>query len=109
MAGSKRKAAQILRKAAALIDKVGWHQGSYENYGTGQLCALGAINTTAAGRPSKDYSVELNHELAMKAMKRVIGRRIPDWNDEVGRSREEVTAAMRRTARLLEHGLQVGE
>lgn len=105
---NKRKAAQILRNAAKLIEKVGWHQGSYKSYASSAVCALGAINQTLRGRATSEYSSTPDENLAKEALKKVVGCNLPAWNDAYGRTREDVLRGLRETARRLEHGLQVG-
>lgn len=46
---NNQEIADILEKAAEVIDTQGWIKGGYEN--ENGVCALGAINTIIAGKP----------------------------------------------------------
>lgn len=94
---TKKHAASVLRRAAVLIETKGFNKGAYGNDDVG-YCALGAI-----GMASNWITLP-----ATRALQSFLGHsHIPTWNDNQKRTAEEVTKALRGTARALEHGLEV--
>lgn len=83
-----------LLRAADILEKEGWHQGSY---GTGPHCAVGALSK-AMGRewPSNSEAVTL--------LRRYVGGppnwSMIQWNDQPGQTKENVIATMRAAAML---------
>jgi hypothetical protein len=87
---------QLLLDAAALIDKVGWCQGTAVNH-QGQLCAAGAMyysnKVVYLHGDLSVYNEARNHFLDT-----IKDHNVPTWNDAPGRTQEEVVAAMRKAA-----------
>ena len=79
---------EVYLRAADLIEERGWCQGKF---GTDdRLCILGAI--FAAER-------EWHRSIGLDALRMVIGRDvIVPWNDQEGRTQEEVVSALREAA-----------
>ncbi len=97
---SARQAATILRNAAKVIETYGWRRGVMGNKKLG-FCALGSIDHV---QPVYNKS----RSLAEKALRTIIGvSSIADWNDAFASGAKEVTSAMLKVARELEHGLVV--
>lgn len=113
--------AALLARAADIIDERGWNQGFYYN-DTGCVCVLGAIHAAVAEAAGQDVTEDrlkfphlplseesrplvqsYNH--AVKALSDTVPfgdafrSAIPDWNDENGRTKEEVQALLRRAAK----------
>lgn len=104
---SKRAAAAILRKAANALDEFGWIQKSYGSQVHG-FCALGSINHIVPNTVNTPAKQLRNKWLAQSALCQTVGTNwIPDWNDHKVGSKDDVTGAMRKAARDLEHGMQV--
>lgn len=80
----------VLWNAADYIEKHGWCQNTIETAG-GQVCAMGGI--IAVGRSNL-----VDAQVAINRMTAHIGRRIPFWNDEPGRTKGQVVAALRAAA-----------
>jgi hypothetical protein len=90
----------ILRRAADLIEPKGrWHQGSLAATAIGNTigpqapgavcwCAMGAIIKESGGNDGPAY----------RALAEVIGRTVPDFNDDPATSQEMVVAALRAAA-----------
>src|SRR2546423_6957485 len=105
------------RAVADVIERNGWHQGSYfyaepgKPAGQSRLCALGAINVVTHGVPwsplwetaarERGAAVVMAITGYIKASGRA-GETLVDWNDEPGRTAEEVTAAFRACADRIE-------
>jgi hypothetical protein len=97
---SKRSVAKHLRQAANLIVNKGFCKGIYTD-GKG-FCALGALYQYGQNNRAPTPLIDA----AQEALSRVIGfGYIPSWNDAPGRTKAEVVGALRKTARLLEHGM----
>lgn len=103
--------ADTLARAADHLDRVGWHQGwiydiSQADTGTPiadcRVCIAGALATAIYGQPR--YGGEENTsqvELMMaaeEAVQRHLGQDFIQWNDTRGRTKAEVTTALRDTA-----------
>jgi len=85
-------AADVLNKAADLIERDGWTQGTYQL--DGKRCVDGAISAT-----SHDWSTWRNRKEARELLRDTIGAQIlVDWNDAPGRTKTEVVAALRAAA-----------
>jgi hypothetical protein len=85
---------RILLRAAELIAERGWAQGGYEME-DGTLCALGAINYAAVGVPY--YRRNAAGVAATQQLRRAVAQcprwfyaSIDQWNDDPGRTAEEV-------------------
>jgi hypothetical protein len=91
--------ADLLDKAADIIERDGWCQGKYaSDPETGPCCALGAIRRAATGTAfpacDDDWDAITN---AGRALARLTGF-VPGWNDTQGRQAVEVTAALHAAA-----------
>ena len=75
----------VLLDAADYIEEYGWCQYRWQD--GEKVCALSAISVTA-GR---------NLE-AIGRLRKFLGGRIDTWNDTVGRTKDEVVAALRACA-----------
>lgn len=87
------RVSDVLRKAAAKLEKYGWVQGS-SNYGVMRkpCCALGAI-IAVSGSDGGGFA-------ARERLKAVLGiGSITVWNDQSGRTAREVVSALRKAAR----------
>ena len=95
-------AGKLLLKAAAWIEHHGWIQGklSWAN----KVCALGALSNAAEGGP---YEPIIEAEERLKALlpepyrsDKHVGSlcALAAWNDERGRTKDEVVAKMRAAA-----------
>lgn len=91
-----------LDKAADIIDELGWTQRSYHGP-DGGVCCLGAIQLAVGAGPTSDPI----HDAARLLCRRVGApdptdrprRKVVEWNDAPGRTREQVTAALRGDTR----------
>lgn len=103
---TKAKTARgVLAAARRVIEKFGWYQGSEQDYATGAVCLYGAIQAVVSGNP-ENY-VETRAALGdvyddiTKIVQKNISAKDPydvliaEWNDEVGRTVDEVLAVMR--------------
>lgn len=111
-------AAEILNKAAEVIETRGWHQGGYMPYGddtsTCPVCVLAAINIAAGHHPETDFEIGhptgdparqaaeefadhlgIGEQLQYYSVTEVIGEQ---WNDHDASSAEQVIAELRATA-----------
>lgn len=100
-----REAGALARQAAAVIEVRGWNQGSFEA-DSGEVCIRGAFNmayrTTSAG-PSclaeTTFSLWLKDlGVIQKSSNGYYGNRLAEWNDEPGRTREEILAYLNKFA-----------
>ena len=106
--------ADVLNEAARIIRRNGWHQGFYYDrsqnaYGTRfdqcRVCARGAINLAVAPPDSEDLRRQAIYAVA--AVERWLDTNRPQddtyslaaWNDEAGRTVDEVLAALEYAAR----------
>lgn len=108
----------LLTRAADIIEERGWYQGSWAG-NDGCVCAWGALNIAiaeaaglvndeAAKPPDPDFfpgDLYNAHAEAELVLSRTINRAANDtyvgiekWNDEPGRTKEEVQAMLRRAA-----------
>lgn len=119
---------KILRDAAEALEKGRLAKGTYFNPYSGGMCARGAVMMARAGfcRPDDVVAsmrfhdayleecqlVDDHEERLMRAVAEFIGLEhgewrcfggdIASWNDEEGRTKEDVVAALRGTADMLE-------
>lgn len=80
----------ILWNAADYIEAHGWCQGTIK-VGV-RVCAMGALSESIGDR---------NHVIAQDAVNRLtarVGTYVAQWNDDPGRTKEEVIAALRAAA-----------
>ncbi|MFJ4808551.1 DUF6197 family protein [Streptomyces longwoodensis] len=107
------KVADALDAAAAHIERVGWFQGDMYDPEQARIkpltqcavCALGAINVALHGSPqfplhdSEEWGSVDAHDLAdYVTARRIEGFDLAAWNDEPGRTQDDVTTALRETA-----------
>ncbi len=93
---------------AAEVVRQGWYQGFYYNASCTAFCAVGAIReatcpgywTSRAGEATDD--ARLTAESALNELRMDVGCPVPHWNDEAGRTAEQVAAQMEATAKRLE-------
>jgi hypothetical protein len=106
--------AEILREAAAVIERNGWCQDDYYDWVQKQaeskppaecrVCAVGAINLAATGEP-RDVRPDEGVTGALNVLATSLNIHcIPDWNDAPGRTVTEVLDALHRAAQLAEGG-----
>jgi len=101
----EQRAGAIARQAAAVIEVRGWNQGNFQA-DDGEVCVRGAFNSawrqTSAGPPC---FAEVEFSLWLKDLG-VLDRSptgyyanyLADWNDEPGRTKEEVVGYLRKFA-----------
>jgi hypothetical protein len=99
---------EILTKAAEVIETRGWHQGDFvppnTDPETAPVCVMAAINVAAGMRPNgyRSGAMPADDVDALYAARRALGARVADdivaWNDQEGRTRDEVTTALRECA-----------
>ncbi|MFN0145341.1 MAG: hypothetical protein ACKVT1_02430 [Dehalococcoidia bacterium] len=87
------EAAAALEKGADYIEEHGWRQGEYGMHG-GPVCLDGALDITSAGD-------DIVADRAALAVDGWLYRRRFEWNDDPGRTKEQVTEAMRAVAASL--------
>jgi hypothetical protein len=109
----KTEVADICDKAADVIDRNGHHQGYLYDETTAddglllQACpvdAVGAVNVAVFGKPRWPAEVHAGSPLAQAAvlaLEETVGGPVPGWNDEAGRTGEEVITALWETAERL--------
>jgi hypothetical protein len=89
----RRRVAQKLRAAADLLATGGWVQ--CVTYSLDRHCMVGAIAATPDTQDDQLYPV------AVKAVSEhlgIAGHHLARWNDQPGRTAEQVIAALRETA-----------
>lgn len=96
--------ADILDRAADLIEERGWNQGWYVNE-CGGLCAVGAMYTAAGvelpvGAEFPDIPDEVSNAVlrAFRVFGDHVKRLASAWNDAPGRTKEEVVSTLRAAA-----------
>lgn len=89
---------KVLRRAAQVLDERGWTRGRYER--RGRVCMVQAINVAC---PGTEFRTRLD---CYEAVGKVIGemRSLSGWNDEPGRKKSEVKAALLAAAERAEAG-----
>lgn len=99
----KRQAKTLLRNAATLIREVGWAQGAsvVTAHPGGPVigyCATGAINTASV----KMKWVAVAYGRAFDALDKATNRRgILDFNDALGRTKEEVLTLFKKAEKYV--------
>lgn len=103
--------ADVLEAAANLLESKGWGQGEFMNAidpdDATKFCAVGAIRTVTgyslAGRRDEDYAVYRKRYAcslqANVALGDKVGTDVVHWNDQPGRTAEEVIDALKQTAK----------
>lgn len=96
--------AEVLRRAADILDENGWGQGwLIDPDGGSCACAVGAIQLASGMTPQEIRYGGLTKELAVRATRffsAVLKSTVSAWNDEPGRTAEEVIAKLREAAEL---------
>lgn len=87
---------EILARAADLVDN-GWCQGVYQD-DDGNVCMRKAL-LIASGLSEDNFIPENIYQAAWKEIG--YGERMTDWNDASGRTKEEVSTALRNAKRWL--------
>ncbi|MFZ3592248.1 DUF6197 family protein [Streptomyces sp. BH104] len=96
--------ADVLDKAVAYLDQYGWLQGDFaQSDKECPACAVGAINAAMFGTPHPlaiDGTWTETDEVAEVVVEQsgIEGFDLAAWNDIEGRTKEEVTEALRSTA-----------
>jgi hypothetical protein len=96
-------AAKLLLKAAAIMEERGLAQGEYV-LGNGAVCIYGALYTAQDAvkcmRDADDHPVfrEAKGRLSDNLMNGPGGMGIINWNDKLGRTKDEVVAKLRAVA-----------
>lgn len=115
-APSKTAIADILDKAAEVIDRNGHHKGylyDEEQADSGllvQCCrvdVVGAINVAVFGVPrwpADDHAGSPLAQAAVLALQETAGRPVPGWNDEAGRTSDSAITALWDTSERLRKG-----
>lgn len=113
---TRSEIADILDRAAAHIELVGWVQGVlYDDFTDPgvpltecRVCAIGAINVALYGSPRFPMGADLDelmaHDVADFVRPNIDGAELADWNDFHAQSKDEVTALLRTTAAELRSG-----
>lgn len=91
-------AADVLERAAELLERDGWCQRQLHHC-DGSRCVRGAIIDAAleVGEGSLPPSEWLRRHLGAK-------RSLPEWNDDPGRTADEVIAKLREAAKVARGG-----
>lgn len=84
---------EVLRRAADIIERRGWCQNDYQDGAA--VCILGALRLAITG--NTDNHSDRVHNPAERLAKN-LGQAPWVWNDEPGRTKEEVIAALRSAA-----------
>ena len=96
--------AEILAKAADVIETRGHHKGHYTDAEGQRVCAIGAM-CVVAGLPLFSFGV-FGHDApeaadvfaAIDVLRGHVGMSVPAWNDAPERMHEEVVTALREAA-----------
>lgn len=93
-------ARSLISRAAQILRTGGWCQGDYSNYTTGEHCIVGALlaASTVEGQDAAYSRAKTLVRLAIGIYPDT-GGSIPRWNDEPGRTVDEVLDALERAAR----------
>ena len=89
--------ADVLDRAADLIEEKGWCQHRYKGY-FGAYCALGAINEINYGNPSGVVGTKAEAEVLLEGK---LGLDVARWNDAWEQTAEAVIDTLRDVARGL--------
>jgi hypothetical protein len=93
--------ADLLDRAADLLERDGWCQGSLDN-ADGQRCVMGAVYAARddlvwSNDLASERSLSVTHQ-ATDALFDAIGWNIPEWNDSEQTSFEDVLSLLRGVA-----------
>ena len=90
-----------LRAAAEVLERGGWTQGRYYRPETGCRCAIGAIVAVLGGHDT-EFTIPDEAQPRWRAVEGALEAHlnhfIDIWNDEPGRTADEVIAALRAAA-----------
>lgn len=89
--------ANLCDDAANYIDTHGWIQGDYKDL-TGAVCTLGAMKAVAGDIGDLVEPVVSAHRAVSKHLGFAGGLHVADWNDETGRTVDEVVQVLRDVA-----------
>lgn len=91
--------ADVLRRAADLLEEFGWCQRRWGSKAQGEMCATGAIREALA-----EYGFSKDDLKPIVTVARLLGPpySIISWHDTPGRTKAEVTAALRQAAERVE-------
>lgn len=98
----QQRMAELARRAANIIDENGLFQGDFydpwaKDSDRCAVCAVGALRLVLANRPDAEPDDTELLTTTVDSFATFLGvPSIPDWNDEPGRTAEEVVAAYRR-------------
>jgi hypothetical protein len=87
---------KILLDAADYIERHGWCQKAYQN-GLGNVCIIGALSQVVQWPDDRQGRVIM--EISPRLKKYLGATRVDNWNDALGRTKEQVVAALRGAAR----------
>lgn len=93
-------AADLLREAADMIERVGWTQRAYASYKNGQCigyCVVGALS--AASKDSTGPGALRVVSMAKTLLGDLVGPYISYWNDSPDQTKENVLSTLREVAR----------
>jgi hypothetical protein len=93
------QAQQDLLAAADYLDTHGFCQGQKYDRATGSVCIVGALSAVIGGNPRFDALFESYRGYpALDLLVYYLGKTPATWNDERGRTKDEVVQAMREAA-----------
>lgn len=93
------KLSEVFDKAADIIERVGWCQGTvYDTY-DGSVCQLGAVRIAVSGNPYHEFYPE--SVAAEKELEKIVGMNPVHWNDRVVRDRMTVISTLRDAADIM--------
>jgi len=98
-------AEEALAEAARLVEQ-GWNQGAYaRDLSETQVCLVGAIRKALTGTvriTSALSNCDMTYTTALKAIADELHPALTiEWNDTLGRTKEEVATALRNAKRFL--------
>ena len=108
--------ADVLDKAADILDRNGHHKGYLYDEAKAddglllQACpvdAVGAINIAVFGKPrwpAQDHEGCQLAQAAVEALQETVGKPVPDWNDDETRTQDDVITNLWETAERLRRG-----
>src|SRR5690348_8778296 len=98
--GSKKKEALLLHTAANILEDRGWIQGVLRAGPNGPYCTVGAM--FEAREELFDDCDRFNVGVsALSALADDVAKDVSHWNDEKGRTKEQVVSQIRATANRL--------
>jgi hypothetical protein len=98
--------ADVLEKAAKVIEQRGWQQDDLGYLDHGPVCALGAIHAVVGARRMDVHGRKARLiDGAREAVERHVGGvAIGTWNDVASRTKRQVLATLRKAAADLRRG-----